>query len=47
MDKKVKNKKKFDGKVRNVNEPIISDKIIFKKLFLYAMPFILIDIFKR
>ncbi len=46
VDKKIKNKKKFDEKVRNVNEPIITDKMIFKKLAVYAVPFILIDIFK-
>ena len=46
VDKKLKNKKKFDEKVRNVNEPIITDKMIFKKLAIYAIPFILIDIFK-
>lgn len=46
VDKRVKNKKKFDEKVRNVNEPIITNKMIFKKLAIYAIPFILIDIFK-
>lgn len=46
LDKKVKNKKRFNEKVRNVNEPIITDKAIFRKLIAYAVPFILIDIFK-
>ena len=46
VEKRLKNKKKFDEKVRNVNEPIITDKMIFKKLAIYAIPFILIDIFK-
>ena len=46
VDKKNKNKKKFDEKIRNVNEPIISNKTIIKKLAVYALPFILIDIFK-
>ena len=46
VDKKYKNRKKFDEKVRNVNEPIISDKMIIKKLIVYAVPFIMIDIFK-
>lgn len=46
VDKRRKNKKKFDEKVRNVNEPIITNKMIFKKLATYAIPFILIDIFK-
>lgn len=46
VDKKKRNKKKFDEKVRNVNEPIITNKMIFRKLITYAVPFILIDIFK-
>lgn len=46
VDKRRKNKKKFDEKVRNVNEPIITNKMIFRKLAIYAVPFILIDIFK-
>ena len=46
IGKKVKNKKKFDEKIRNVNEPIITNKMILKKLFVYAVPFVLIDIFK-
>ena len=46
VDKRVKNRKKFDEKVRNVNEPIISEKVIFRKLVVYAVPFIMIDIFK-
>ena len=46
VNKKLKNKKKFNEKVRNVNEPIITDKVIFKKLVIYAVPFIMIDIFK-
>ena len=46
VDKKIRNKKKFNEKVRNVNEPIITDKMIFRKLVVYAVPFILIDMFK-
>ena len=46
VNKKIKNKKKFNEKARNVNEPIITDRMIFKKLAVYAIPFILIDIFK-
>ena len=46
VDKKKKNRKKFDEKIRNVNEPIITNKMIIKKLLTYALPFILIDIFK-
>lgn len=40
------NKKKFNEKIRNVNEPIINNKTIFKKIIIYAVPFIMIDIFK-
>ncbi len=46
VDKKNKNKKKFDEKIRNNNEPIVTNKMIFRKLVMYAVPFILIDIFK-
>lgn len=46
VDKRRKNKKKFDEKIRNVNEPIITDKVIFRKLITYSIPFILIDVFK-
>ena len=42
----MKNKKKFDEKIRNVNEPIVTNRMILKKLFVYAIPFVLIDIFK-
>lgn len=41
-----KNKRKFNEKVLKVNEPIITNKVIFKKIVLYAIPFVLIDIFK-
>lgn len=46
VDKKKKNSAKFDIKIRTVNEPIVTDKEIFRKLIYYAIPFILIDIFK-
>ena len=46
VDKLFKNKSKFDIKIRDVNEPYISDKVIIKKIFIYAFPFIMIDIFK-
>ncbi len=46
VDKKRKNKDKFDIDSRNVKEPIITNKEIFKKIAIYAVPFILIDIFK-
>ena len=44
--KRVKNKKKFNEKIRSVNEPIVSDKVILKKILIYAVPFIMIDLFK-
>lgn len=46
IDKFIGNKKKFDEKIITINEPIVTDKSIIKKLFSYALPFILIDIFK-
>lgn len=46
VDKKKKNSAKFDTKIRTVNEPIVTNKEIFRKLIYYAVPFILIDIFK-
>lgn len=44
--KKEKNNSKFNEKIRPVNEPIITNKQIFKKIVIYAVPFILIDVFK-
>lgn len=44
--KKKKNNAKFNERIRPVNEPIITNKQIFKKLVIYAVPFILIDVFK-
>ena len=41
-----KNKTKFNEKIRNTNEPIITNKDIVKKIIFYAVPFIMIDIFK-
>lgn len=46
VDKLFKNKSKFDTKARDVNEPYVSDKVIIKKIVVYAFPFIMIDIFK-
>ena len=46
VDKKKKNEIKFNDKIRNVNEPIVTNKEIFRKIFIYAFPFIMIDIFK-
>lgn len=44
--KHMKNKKKFNEKIRSVNEPFISNKTIIKKIIVYSIPFILIDVFK-
>lgn len=44
--KKKQNQSKFNEKIRSVNEPIITNKQIFKKIVIYAIPFILIDVFK-
>ena len=44
--KRVKNRSVFNEKVRKVNEPIITNKTIFKKIVYYSIPFILIDVFK-
>lgn len=44
--KKRKNNSKFNDKIMSVNEPIITNKQIFKKLVIYAVPFIMIDVFK-
>ena len=46
VNKRLKNKQKFNERLRPVNEPIISDKTIIRKIFYYAIPFIMIDIFK-
>ncbi len=46
VNKRIKNKKVFNEKIRVVNEPKISDKVIFRKILYYAVPFIMIDIFK-
>ena len=46
VHKKFKNKGKFNEKIRQVNEPIVTDKVIIKKKVYYAIPFIMIDIFK-
>lgn len=44
--KLIKNKSKFNRRLIKVNEPIVSDKVIMKKIVFYALPFILIDLFK-
>ena len=44
--KKYKSRQIFEEKVRSVNEPLISNKSIVKKIMVYSIPFILIDISK-
>ena len=46
VDKRIRNRAKFNEKVRVVNEPVITNKTIFKKIVYYSIPFILIDVFK-
>ena len=46
VDKRFKNKEVFNEKIRVVNEPKISNKAIYKKIIYYAIPFIMIDVFK-
>ena len=46
VDKRIKNKQVFNERIRSVNEPRISNKVIFKKIIYYAIPFIMIDVFK-
>lgn len=43
---KYKNRKRFEERIRHVNEPLISNKDIIKKIVVYALPFIFIDISK-
>ena len=44
--KRHNNRKKFKERIRNINEPIITDKEIIRKIFMYAIPFIMIDLFR-
>lgn len=46
FNKKLKNKSKFQERIRSVNEPLITDKLILQKIIAYALPFIFIDLFK-
>ena len=46
LDKYLKNRKKFNERVRSVNEPIVKDGDIIKKIIFYAIPFIMIDVCK-
>jgi len=41
-----KNHSQLSRKIKNVREPKISNKVIIKKILIYAIPFIMIDVFK-
>ena len=45
LNSKKRFRKKFNEKIRNVNEPIITSKAIYKKILLYAIPFLCIDVY--
>jgi len=44
--KTIKNKKVLSSTIKDKKEPFISDKTIFRKIIVYAIPFIMIDFFK-
>lgn len=46
IEKRHKNKQKFEEKELKVKEPKITNKAILKKIAIYAFPLIMIDIFK-
>lgn len=46
IEKRIKNKKKFEEKELKVKEPKITNKEILQKIMIYAFPLIMIDIFK-
>ncbi len=46
LDKVKKNKKQLQAKPLEVDEPVIKTKEILVKIFWYALPFIMIDVFK-
>lgn len=46
IEKRHKNKQKFEEKELKVKEPRITNKTILKKIAIYAFPLIMIDIFK-
>ena len=46
VEKKFKNKSKFKEKKNSITEPKISDKAILRKIIIYAVPLIMIDVFK-
>ena len=46
VHKKLVNKSKFQERLRPVNEPIVTESMLFRKIIYYAVPFIIIDLFK-
>ena len=46
LEKYLKNKSKFQEKNLDTEEFVVTDKMILRKIFLYAIPFIMIDFFK-
>ena len=46
LDKVKKNRKQLDARTIETNEPLIKTKEILVKIFWYALPFIMIDVFK-
>lgn len=46
FEKYLKNRGKFNERIRMVNEPIVKDKDVIKKIVFYAIPFIMIDVCK-
>lgn len=46
LEKTVHYKTQINEKILDVKEPTITNKMIFKKIMVYAIPFIMIDIFK-
>lgn len=46
IEKRYKNKQKFEERELKVKEPLITNKEIFRKIVIYAFPLIMIDIFK-
>lgn len=44
--KYLKNRGKFNVKSKYIKEPVISNKTILRKIIIYAIPFVMIDLFK-
>lgn len=46
VEKFIKNRNKFSNKIKDENEPIITNKMIIQKIIYYAIPFFAIDLFQ-